>query len=209
MLSARGQAVASVCAGVSASHSGISASRRLVGSGSEAVSVSPWVGDVFAWLRRVVCLSRSFSEASNTLQSNRASVEHPAIEATIELEGVKENGPAVSRGVSSNRVIALLVVYTSSLRCELSESLFAQSVSPGRAAPSPEVEPMSITPDTLSARAEPSTRCRRPVLFHPLKFSLYCRVFASSSLYCRVFHGRTKMQSARPKDCNAHRWTNG
>ena len=49
---------------------------------------------------------------------------------------------------------SLLVAYTSSLRCELSESLFAQSVSPGRAAPSPEVEPMSITPDTLSARAE-------------------------------------------------------
>ena len=48
MLSARGQAVASVCAGVSASHSGISASRRLVGSGSEAVIGLALVGDVFA-----------------------------------------------------------------------------------------------------------------------------------------------------------------
>ena len=31
---------------------GVSASLRLVGSGSEAVSVSPWVGDVFALVER-------------------------------------------------------------------------------------------------------------------------------------------------------------
>ena len=58
---------------------GVSASLRLVGSGSEAVSVSPWVGDVFAWLRCRLP-SRSFSVVLGSDVSNRAG-DHSAMGA--------------------------------------------------------------------------------------------------------------------------------